>query len=123
MYKNVIDQVKFEQLVISNSIKNYVCPTTYNEYWMTVNTYWSDLLNIMLMYLPEYVEVHRRFELKKTAVFVTELMQTKDIRLVDKFQQTWTSAPDDGYIHSIKGWGILCDLCSESYLVCENNDL
>lgn len=39
----------------------------------------------------------------------------KDARWV--FESVWSDAPDAPYIHGWTGWGRLCDLCSECYVL------
>ena len=127
-YKNIPEnsQQDFANLVVDvhnnlNQIHgSYKIPSSKEEYWQTVNEYWSELLNIILMFNPEFIEKMNHIDFgKKTAVVVTQLKQNKDIELVNWFNAAWASAPDDGRIHLIPAWNQLCDLCSESYLLYE----
>jgi hypothetical protein len=54
-----------------------------------------------------------------TSVAVTTLKQNRDTRLHDYFNAAWWRAPDNGSIHTIPGWNILCDLCCEQDLIYE----
>ena len=36
--------------------------------------------------------------------------------------QAWSDAPDSPWIHSIPGWNVLCDLCSEDYVLDETEE-
>jgi hypothetical protein len=120
MYKNIPEsqQENFHRRVVQAQKPNYICPTTKEEYWQVVDDYWSNLLNIILMFGPEtIVDVDSDSVIEKLAVVVNRYKENRDIRLVDIFNKTWASAPDDGRIHLIPAWPILCDLCSESYLV------
>lgn len=122
MYKNIDLEYQdiFSNKVAENQIMGYSYPKTKEEYWQTVDTYWADLLNIILMFCPEVINnINNKYFGEKTAVVVTKLKENRDIELVDCFNSVWTLAPDDGRIHLIKAWHILCDLCSESYLAYE----
>lgn len=121
MYKNIPEdkQSIFTEKVRSNNAnlnqnhgKSYKYPTTKQEYWETVNEYWPELLAIILRFAPATADDGIR-----TPVALELLKIKEDVDLIGYFNKTWNSAPDDGRIHLISGWNILCDLCSESYLV------
>ena len=107
----------------------YHYPRTSEEWWDNVNTYWSDLLDIILRYIPDDITNFDRdevtsiensfFLVEKTAVYLTKLKESKNIELDNWLQKTWASAPDNGSIHLNKGWEVLCDLCSENYVLYE----
>jgi hypothetical protein len=125
MYKNIPESKhdSFCKRVINvqSAFKSYQCPTTKEEYWQVVDDYWSNLLDIILMFGPEnIINADSDNVVEKLAVVATRYKENRDIRLVDFFNKSWSSAPDDGEIHLIPTWHILCDLCSESYLVIEN---
>lgn len=117
MYKNIIDQESFAQKVknIQSIFADYEYPKTPQEYWSVVDKYWIHLLNIILRFGPDTVEVNG--EIVKLAVAASRLKEARSPDLVNYFHDSWVSAPDDGCIHAIPAWGILRDLCSESYLV------
>jgi hypothetical protein len=127
-YKNISEhnQDSFHNLVVQahNDLNKihapYEHPKTKEQYWAIVDEYWPELLNIILMFNSETIEDFKNLDFgKKTAFVVTQLKQDKNRDLVDWFNATWASAPDDGYIHLIPAWYQLCDLCSESYLLYE----
>lgn len=84
----------------------YNTPTSYDEYWFTVDAYWDQLYAILVKFLPteklEHADAYRL---------------NKDSEILSLFNDAWFNAPDNRSIHSIPGWHILCDLCSESYLL------
>lgn len=86
--------------------------TNKNEYWLIVDAHWADLYNILTMYLPKE-------ELSKA----DKLRLNKDRELVELFENAFFNAPDHAHIHSIPGWHILCDLCSEAHVLWEDKDL
>jgi len=96
--------------------KKYEYPKTKEEYWDVVNLYWAELFSIILTFLPEEINIDT---LERTEVHVIRLKENKDPTLCRYFNYAWASAPDDGRIHAIPAWHILCDLCSESYLLIE----
>lgn len=88
---------------------NYSYPKTAEEWWNNVDTYWANLYNILVMFLPKE-------QLKEA----DNLRLQKDPKLVRLFSDAWWNAPDNRGIHSIPSWHVLCDLCSESYLLGED---
>ena len=126
MYKNVPEnkQEEFHNRVklAQAPLSSYKYPTTSEEYWWTVDNYWSYLLAIMGRYGPP-LKLDSMFDGNQissiTIVNATRWKENRDIRLVEYFNATWAAAPDCGTIHQIAGWHILCDLCSEAYLVYE----
>lgn len=128
MYKNVPknkqeefhNQVKLAQAPLSG----YKCPTTSEEYWWTVDNYWSYLLNIIERFGPSLKIDELLFNgeiLLSRSVAVTRWKENRNFRLAEYFDQTWAHAPDTGSIHLIPGWHIFCDLASESYLAYEED--
>lgn len=101
-------QENFHNRVIEaqSPFSDYKYPTTKEEYWSTVETYWKPLKNILDMYVSDNETLEK-------------LLKEKDAKLNDYFQIAWFYAPDNGKIHLIPAWHILCDLCSESYLLYE----
>ena len=124
MYKNIPEnqQEKFAQKV--QTVQQDLCqkhgpysyPKTKEEYWSIVNEYWPELLQLILTYAPATLD-----ELigDKKAVVATRLKEEQSLDLCQMFDQAWANAPDSGHIHSLPAWHILCDLCSESYLLYE----
>lgn len=86
----------------------YSYPKTAEEYWNVVEAYWKDLENILGQFLT-----------RADLVEASKLKMAKDKNLVEYFQKAWDNAPDAGWIHSIPSWHILCDLCSECYVLYE----
>lgn len=89
----------------------YEYPKTTEEYWNIVDTYWDKLYNILVRFLP-----------KEKLAQADHLRLVKDPQLISLFNDSWWNAPDSLSIHSIPGWEVLCDLCSESYLVHEESE-
>ncbi len=84
----------------------YHYPRTKEEYWNIVDAHWENLYNIMVRYLP-------KDQLAKADNF----RLNKDPAIVHLFNDAWWNAPDNRSIHAIPSWYVLCDLCSESYLL------
>ena len=41
----------------------------------------------------------------------------RDKKLASLFQDAWYHAPDTPLLHKIPGWLLMCDLCSEEYML------
>lgn len=50
------------------------------------------------------------------------LIKNRDTAAWNIFQMIWSDAPDASYIHEWKGWGRLCDLCSEVHCIRSEED-
>lgn len=87
-------------------MKDY--PTTKEEYWQLVDQHWQDLYNILAMFLP-----------KEQLATADNLRLQQDPQLSHLFNEAWWNAPDSPSIHSIPSWYVLCNLCSESYVLME----
>lgn len=123
MYKNISEDQQdiFAAKVAAAQPKNYKYPTTYNEYWNTVDEYWLQLLNLFASFLPEFLSNDpsgkNPLDIERTHIIAETLRRNKDPLILNLFNATWASAPDDGRIHLLDGWNVLCDLCSEGYLL------
>ncbi len=52
-----------------------------------------------------------------------KLREANDLpRLHLLLEQAWGAAPDSPRIHSIPGWSVLCDLCSEGHAIREEEE-
>jgi len=115
MYKNIPDhlQNKFQIKVNETKPSNYKYPTTLDEYWSIVDKYWPQLLNLFSRFLPPVV-----LDLQENTHTIAETYRkNRNPEIIYLFNKTWSNAPDDGSIHLLDGWYVLCDLCSESYLL------
>lgn len=89
----------------------YRYPTNREEYWNIVEKYWDNLNDILRHFLPpqEYDKVDT-------------LRRTQSRELAHLFNNAWSNAPDSPSIHSIPSWHVLCDLCSESYVLYDEGE-
>lgn len=93
------------------------------DYWNIVREYKQDLLNIMWQFIPmEKHEWHDGTFLEKPLHRkIDEMIDNEDPEFNSVLQKTWWLAPDDPSIHRIKSWYILCDLCSENWVLYEDD--
>lgn len=75
---------------------------TLPEWWFLVDHHWDNLISIVGRYCPE-----RRAQ----AMSGKENRNAYDVYTA--MNHAWFNAPDNSIIHSIPGWGQLCDLCSD----------
>lgn len=80
-------------------------PKTIDEWWDNCEKSWKLLKPILIKY-GGYTEQ----ELEK-------MKADKDPKLSLYYQTAWFKLPDIPAIHSIPGFSILCDLCSESHVL------
>lgn len=90
----------------------YSYPKNKEEYWQIVDEYWESLLNIL-----------QTFCSKEEVLQADQFRHQRNADIVDSFGQAWSRAPDDYAIHKINSWHILCDLCSESYVLSDESFL
>jgi hypothetical protein len=93
-----------------------------NDWWDTVDKYWFQLREILGMYLPmdKNEDVYGEILQKSLFYHVENLKESKDAELARYFHAAWGAAPDSPRIHRVPGWGKLCDLCSEDYVLYED---
>ena len=74
------------------------------DWWKSLDDNYADIYSICRSYLkPEELEQ------------VKQSYKDRDgLALHHLFELAWWNAPDSRHIHEIPGWGVLCELCSES---------
>ena len=71
-------------------------------WWDSVDTHWYDLQSIIHVYAKDMLQD------------ATKAKSDRDhLGLYRVMNEAWFNAPDHKGIHSIPGWGVLCDLLSE----------
>lgn len=112
------DQERFARAVAASRIKDYMCPTTAEEYWLVAAQFERELIKIIAAFLGDQVRSFQDLiDGKSVDMVIHDAIANKDKRAIELFNSAWAAAPDSGEIHLIPGWHVLCDLCSESYLV------
>lgn len=89
-----------------------------DDWWSTVDRHWDDLKVLMEQFLP----MNAKRDGKCAREIVEELKTKRDAALAEFFEETWAAAPDSPHIHELDGWDTLCELCSESYVLHEEED-
>jgi len=98
---------------------------TAEDWWHAVNVHWEYLLNILAHQMDmDYVAYETPGDdsspaLERT-IFqeVVHLRGEKDKKLAKYFHAAWCLASET-YAWSVPGWGTLCDLCSEDWVLYE----
>jgi hypothetical protein len=104
------------------------CPKTAEEWWALVETHWDDLETIIFTYMDCNTpandppgDVSGKITGRNIGEEIKYLRKIKDgHKLARYFNGAWGLAPDQPGIHRIPGWHALCDLCSEEYVLDEN---
>jgi hypothetical protein len=91
------------------------------DYWKAISDNWEDLEKILHIYLPTFKKAWINGDALPISLgeHLTELKETQNQKLVRAFNAAWYAAPDDIGIWSHKGWDLLCNLCSEEYVILE----
>jgi hypothetical protein len=100
----------------------YKSPSNATEYWNIVDTHWDDLFHILNVYLPTFSSkwIDGTQLDKPLGEYITELKETRNGRLVRVLNAAWFAVPDNKSSEGEHtGWNILCDLCSEEYVLHE----
>jgi len=97
-------------------------PKSREEWWKLVDDNWVDLLEILGRFLPMSgnEDIDQKILVNPLYLEIEKIKTNKDSKLARYFQAAWFAAPDVSSLHGIPGWLLLCDLCSEDYLVNED---
>lgn len=90
---------------------SYSYPKNEEEYWNIVDSHWDKLYDILACFLP-----------RERLATADNLRLSKDPKIARLFNEAWFNAPDSPSIHSIPAWHVLCDLCSESHVLHEDEE-
>lgn len=107
---------------------NYHYPRSKKEWWDNVNNFWPELFYIIQIYIEEdNLSLQEALDICNSGLrfesFIINLKEKEDERLLSFFSRAWACAPDNGQIHGIKCWDVLCDLCSESWVFYDSQSL
>lgn len=121
-------------------------PKTKAEWWQLVDENQEDLINCVRQFHPNSkTDYHPSREFMITAsnaeaacervracitknqvgdpVLLAKMyILDREPHLVHILNETWFGAPESRSVMSVPGFGILCDLCSKSYLLYEENE-
>lgn len=114
-------------------------PKTAEQWWQLFEAYKTELRDLVCSYHPSYARrtpmmpitapnaemacdlVRERIESKTIdnplECFDQFYEQKNGNALVSILNQTWFGVPESRDAHSLPGFGALCDLCSESYVL------
>lgn len=100
----------------------YKSPSNATEYWAIVDYYWDDINHILNIYLNTYARFWIDNTLLPTTLgeYITTLKETRNPRLCRVLHSAWWNCPEEkSHEADHKGWNVLCDLCSEEYVLYE----
>ena len=86
-------------------------PRNREEYFSLAKRFQDELFNIITGFSG-------RDNAEEFILFLNE--QSNSIALI--LHQAWSDAPDRPWIHTIPGWHVLCDLCSEDYVLYKDEE-
>lgn len=111
-----VDDTRTEEAIAH---PKYTEPETAEQWWANVDEWWAELLSIVERFvkLDQTVEDDGKFLGINGYVHMAQLKQARDPRLAGYFDAAWCNAPDNGAIHTIRGWLVMCDLCSEQWVL------
>jgi len=126
-------------------------PKSKDEWWQFVNVYWKQLESLVMEYYPnqsnfpkdgwplpypklEHPQRACNIIIKKLreeksiwqnkvsfSKYINNLKENKNTKLAEIFENTWFGLPETPSIRSLPGFFVFCDLCSEAYLLEEEN--
>lgn len=98
-------------------------PTTKEEWWSLLDKHWKVLNDILAHYLDyrAYMDYSGKPTERTMEQIVFDLKEQRNPDIARYLNSAWWQAPDSSYIHSIPGWGLLCDLCSEEYVLYDDD--
>ena len=105
-----IEELREAQLIANSKTEKVYSgyPKTKEEWIKVLDTWWD----------PEIREIIYQYGQTELSLHSDELYKLKDYPALHRlFETVWSDAPDSIEIHENPGWGVLCDLCSESYLL------
>jgi len=113
-------------------------PKDADEYWALAEANKDDLVTLIQRFHPYNGTVHSGFEITAHAAermcagvresIAREVLESptqsferclaeKDDHIVDILNHTWFGMPESTGVRCLPGFGVLCDLCSESYVL------
>lgn len=100
---------------------HYSYPKNKEEWWATVEKFWDILIVVAQKYcdLNSSEDCSGNFSTNSLLSNITIAKNNRDSHLSWFFERVWMVAPDDGRIHGDPAFGVICDLCSESYVLAE----
>lgn len=95
--------------------------TNKNTYWKTIEDNWANLEKILNIYLPTFSKkwIDEQPLQITLGEYIVELKNTQNPKLIRAFNAAWFAAPDEVGIWSHNAWGLLCNLCTEEYVLTE----
>jgi len=111
-------------------------PKTKEEWWTLVNEHWDDLKNLIETFhparknTPEMTITASRAEALRqvlSAEFTRlddyeKMREEQDVKLANVLEETYWGIPESIEVWQYPKFGLLCDLCSESYVLREENE-
>ena len=105
---------------------------TRQDWWDAVDKHWSNLTDIIFHHMDYHhpaftVPGNPQSEMTGNNIGqeVESLKENRDSRLARYFNAAWGLA-SEAYCWSVPSWGVLCDLCSEEYVLydedCDGNN-
>jgi uncharacterized protein YozE (UPF0346 family) len=109
MRGGIQDLREMQIIADSQTSKKYEGFPKTKEEWIQVFETWWD---------PELLNLVKKYSDKHFVTISKYLREHKDYTaMINVLNTIWCKAPDGITIHSDPGWNVLCDLCSESYLM------
>ena len=109
MARGIRELREMQEIAQSKTTKEYKDYPKTKEDWIQVFETWWD---------PELLNIVKKYNDNHFVVIAKYLKEQKDyLALSNVLHTTWCNAPDSITIHSDPGWDVLCDLCSDCYLI------
>ncbi len=94
-------------------------PKTKDKWWALVDEHWPDLVSLLHRFIGmnDHENIDGKLTIEPRAVEIERMKRERNPRLARYLNGAWGNAPDVPGLSEITGWDLLCDLCSEEYVL------
>jgi hypothetical protein len=110
----VYQQIEDTQQKYAEKLAAYHYPRNAQEWWDVLQAWWPEIVAIWKQFIPIYDYYLDKTTQTPLDEVLLNMRRKRDPELEKYCHQAWLAAPDNGSIHAIPGWNVLCDLCSEA---------
>lgn len=103
----VASEIERTHVKYADKLADYKYAQTAQQWWDILKDWWDEITAIWYKFIPD----------TPSPEILLAARKRRDPALVRFCHVAWMNAPDNGTIHAIPGWEVLCDLCSECHVL------